>query len=72
MNPLEKEYREYFQNLTKEEMKALLEEAGFDVQDGSGKINFLADTLNFTVKGKFNTRKANVNREISYSFPKAS
>lgn len=67
-----REAEKFFESLTREETKNLLEEAGFDVCDGSGRVNYLEDSFNFTIGGTFKTISTSFKAETLYSFPKAS
>jgi len=67
-----KNYREeaveFFESLSKEELKSLLSNAGFEVEDGAGEVIFteeLEGEVSFSIK-------ANYKRGTSYSYQSVS
>lgn len=61
MNKFNEISKKYFESLSKEELKGILLEAGFEVEDGVGEIIFtesLEAECHFTIKGQIELNNA--------------
>jgi hypothetical protein len=72
MTRAEREAKELFNSLSKEDLISLLTESGFEViEEGTGQLIYSdSDTLSFSVQGTFNTKIPKCNSDTgSNSFP---
>jgi hypothetical protein len=76
-----KNYREeaknYLESLNREDLQALLVDAGFEVEDGEGQVIYteqLEAEVNFTIKGQLVAQyeyNFQMPRQVSISYPRA-